>query len=102
MLLTGGNVALPQLGRRLQRELSALLAARPGAVSFPNPYNGACTGPELPRIPMASGSDLQCEAWVGSSILSSLSFCRTPEWGQWVTRAEYEAHGPRTLRAFVL
>ena len=41
-------------------------------------------------------------AWVGSSILSSLSFCRTPEWGQWVTRAEYEAHGPRTLRAFVL
>ncbi len=51
---------------------------------------------------MASGSDLQCEAWVGSSILSSLSFCRTPEWGQWVTRAEYEAHGPRTLRAYVL
>eukprot|EP01040_Poterioochromonas_malhamensis_P012912 gene12912-14147_t len=71
VILGGGCSLLPQLPERLQRELATL---------FPPTIKPNLVVPE----------ERKYSVWLGGSILSSLSTFQE----QWITKGEYDEHGP--------
>ena len=73
IVLSGGNTCFPGIKKRLEKDISALDSSKTTKVLAPN--------------------DRAISAWIGGSILSSsLTFENL-----WITKEEYEEHGPQLV-----
>ena len=75
MLLAGGVTLTKNFTERMRGELARLFRAPPGARS---------------KVKVIAPPERQVSAWVGGSILASLSTFQQ----MWVTKAEYDESGP--------
>jgi len=71
MLLSGGSTMFPGIATRIEKEIAAL-------------------APSNVRIKVIAPAERKYSVWIGGSILASLSTFD----GMWVTKEDYEEHGP--------
>ena len=71
VVLSGGNTMFPGICERMQKELNAL-------------------APPTTKIKVIASPDRKYAAWIGGSILSSLSTFKE----QWISKQEYKESGP--------
>ena len=74
VVLSGGNTLFRGIAERMRNELAAL-------------------APETMSIKVVAPPERLYSAWIGGSILSSLSTFK----GMWITKAEYDETGPRIV-----
>ena len=77
ILLSGGNTLLSGMHERIQKEITSL-------------------SPPKSRVKVISPPERKYHAWIGGSILASLS-----SFSNWVTKSEYDTWGPSLVKTTV-